>query len=93
MVGKVWVVAGNGFTAYQLFGLQRLPVGGQNKLGFGFYRGGAVAQGFEGLAYQAWRAHGDVDVVAKQYATQYVSGIVVARAQALEGGVFVAKSG
>ncbi|MNE48314.1 hypothetical protein D3C80_1427700 [compost metagenome] len=65
VVGKVRVVAGDGFTRDQFFGLQRLPVGGEDELGFGFCGGRAGAQGLECFAHTARLACGDMNVAAQ----------------------------
>ncbi|MNP23520.1 hypothetical protein D3C76_1162340 [compost metagenome] len=65
VVGEVRVVAGDGFTRDQFLGLQRLPVGGENELGFGFCGGRAGAQGLECFAHTARLACGDMNVAAQ----------------------------
>ncbi|MNF97515.1 hypothetical protein D3C84_803460 [compost metagenome] len=65
VVGKVRVVAGDGFTRDQLFGLQRLPIGGKDKLGLGFCGGRAGAQCLERFAHATRLACGDMNVAAQ----------------------------
>ncbi|MNU03703.1 hypothetical protein D3C72_2478170 [compost metagenome] len=65
MVGEVRVIAGDGFTRDQLFGLQRLPVGGKDELGFGFCSSRAGSQCLERFAYATRFACGDMNVAAQ----------------------------
>jgi hypothetical protein len=50
-------------------------------------------QRLEGFAHGASVAHGDVDVVALEYATRHIRSIVVASAQAFERSILIAESG
>lgn len=93
MVGEVRVRAGDGFATHQFFGLQGLPVGGEDELGTGFSGGGTDAQCLEGSTHGTSFAHGDMDVVALEHATRHIRSIVVASTQALECCVLIAKSG
>ncbi len=65
MVGEVRVVTGDGFTRDQLFGLQRLPVGGKDELSFGFRSGRAGTQHLERFAHGTGLACGNMNVAAQ----------------------------
>jgi hypothetical protein len=93
VIGEGGVVAGDGLAGGQVFGLERLAVGGEDELGLALGGGRAGAQRLQPGAGGAGLAYGDVDVVALKHAAGHVGGVVVADAQALECGVLVAEGG
>ena len=91
MVREVLKGACDGLTADQLFGFQRLPVSGQDELGFGLGGGRTVSQCAERFTHSASIAHSNVDVVAQENSARHVRGVVVACAKAFEGRLLVAE--
>ncbi len=81
------------FAGGEVFGFQRLAVGGQDEFCLGGGGFGAVAQGLSGFGDFAGLACGYVDVVALEHAVGQVRGVGFAFAQALDGGFFVAERG
>src|SRR6218665_821436 len=80
--GKIGIRAGDGFTASQIFSLERLAVGGEDEPGFGFCGGRAVTQCRKGRAHGAGRAYRQMNMVALEHATGHIRRIAVAGAQA-----------
>jgi hypothetical protein len=73
--------AGDGFAAGQVFGLERLAVGGEDELGLGLGRGRAGLRSALQRRHRCPPADSDVDVVALEHAAGHVGGVVVAPAR------------
>jgi hypothetical protein len=93
VIGKVRVLARDGFACGQVFGLERLAVRGEDELGLALGGGRAAAQRNQAGAGGAGLADGDVNVAALEHAAGHVGSVVVAGAQAPERGVLVAEGG
>ena len=85
MIGKIGVGAGHGIAADQVFGLELLPIGGEDELDLEPGGGGAGLEGGEGCRDFTRRAGDDVDIVALQDAAQ-IGSVGIALAQLLDLG-------
>ncbi len=90
MIGEIGVAAGDGLAGGDVLGLEVDAVGGENELGLGAGRGGAVAKGGQGCRDVARFAGFQVDVVGLQDAAE-VGLVRRAGAQALDRRVLVSE--
>jgi hypothetical protein len=91
VIGELLKGASDGFAADQVLGLEILPIGSEDELGFELGGGRAVFKRHEGVRDRAGGAGGDMDVVALEDPAQ-IGFVRVTLAQLLDLGRLAPKS-